>query len=368
MDPIILNSILDSMSDSLIVIGDQGRVLYANKAAGEMLGYPPTFFMKHGIAPLFLRKHENYEFNRLFVDAVLKKSVNEYSEVDYFHPDGSKRRLAATTSYLLEYGEDQTAFVGFVALFKDITEVSELRRKEAAWINERERIAGEKFQSLYKLAMGVAHEIRNPVVSIGGFASRIVKGKDSQERQRESAEKILDEARRLEATVQEVQDYCNLPPAVLAEHDIASLFESAVSDTKEYADERNIHVRYEVTEGTGSRVFLDQKLMGQALALLIENAADFSYDGGIVTLKAAIDDRTVTIEITDEGAGIDRENLPFILDPFFSTRAKGSGMGLAIVERVVQEHYGQIDVDSEVGMGTTVRLILPKAPPHNLES
>ena len=99
----------------------------------------------------------------------MKKDIKNYREVDYRHPDGSVRRLAVTTSYLLARGDHESTFVGFVALFKDITEVFRLRRIEHNLVKEKERIDRARISSLHKLAMGVAHEIRNPVVTIGGF-------------------------------------------------------------------------------------------------------------------------------------------------------------------------------------------------------
>ena len=126
----IVKSILDSMSDCLIVLGQNGDILYANKTTGQMLGCAPDDLIQHGLEMLFFMSKKNYDFNQTFLDAVQRKNVNNYSEVDYHHPDGSVRRLAATTSYLMAVGEHESSFLGFVTLFKDITEVFNLRREE----------------------------------------------------------------------------------------------------------------------------------------------------------------------------------------------------------------------------------------------
>ena len=170
-DPSLIANILESISDSVIVVGPRGEILCCNKITEKMLGYSPQELLEKGLAQLMVQQNGNEEFNRIFIETISKQSVNGYKEVDYHHPDGSIRRLAATTSYLVDIGDRQTSFTGFVALFKDITEIAELRRKEKQFIQERHKIAREKIRSLQKLAMGVAHEIRNPIVTIGGFAA-----------------------------------------------------------------------------------------------------------------------------------------------------------------------------------------------------
>jgi signal transduction histidine kinase len=96
-----------------------------------------------------------------------------------------------------------------------------------------------------------------------------------------------------------------------------------------------------------------------SLLLLLDNALDFSADGAVVELSAyRIGEQTV-IEVKDSGSGIKEQDLEFIFNPFFSTKTHGTGMGLAMVERIVNEHMGRIEVESKMGVGTTIRLILP---------
>jgi nitrogen-specific signal transduction histidine kinase len=118
---------------------------------------------------LLLSKVENFDFNQIFVAAVRHSSMSYYSEVDYHHPDGSVKRLAATTNYFVKEGDSESTVIGFVALLKDVTEVFGLRRKEQELVQEKQRIDRERIRSLHKLAMGVAHEISNPMVTIGGL-------------------------------------------------------------------------------------------------------------------------------------------------------------------------------------------------------
>ena len=162
VDSLIIGNIVNSMSDSVVVIDAEGTVLYANRATQDILGFSLEDLKERGLGILFDKKGGNQHFNEIFSEAVEKKCVNEYREVDYLHPKGMSKRLAVTTSYLMAEGVCETALVGFVAVFRDVTEVFNLRRNERDLLREKQRIAHEKVKSLDRLAMGVAHEIRNP--------------------------------------------------------------------------------------------------------------------------------------------------------------------------------------------------------------
>ncbi len=359
MDEIILNSILESMSDSVIVVGHQGDVLFANRATEEILGYGMKDLKEKGLAQVFFLRDENYDFNQLFVDAVWYKSINQYSEVDYHHPDGSVKRLAATTSYFIADEADQSRFVGIVTLFKDVTETFNLIRMEKELIREKERIAGQKIESLRKLAMGVAHEIRNPVVTIGGFSARILRDERNPENTRKAAANILEDAGRLERLVEDVQQYCNVPVINPVQGRLGAPIEAAVEHVRPQAAEKKIDLRFQESDVDERELVFDPALIKTALIHLLENAVDFSLEGSRVEVTLEYDDEGATIVVKDAGSGINDADLPFVFDPFFSTKTHGSGMGLSIVERIVQEHLGRIDIQSAPGLGTTISVFLP---------
>jgi PAS domain S-box-containing protein len=355
----LIKSILDSMSDCLIVLDQQGNILYANNTSGQMLGCPPADLVEHGLEMLFFVSEKNHDFSQIFLDAVRGKNVNNYSEVDYYHPDGSVRRLAGTTTYLMAVGEHESTFIGFVALFKDITEVFHLRREEKELIREKDRIAGEKIRSLHKLAMGVAHEIRNPMVTIGGFATRIVKNEKNPEETRRYGRIIVDHVKQLEEVVDRVHECCELPDMSPTTGNISKVVAEAVSALVSSGLERKISLMFRDQMPEQHAVTFDPHLFRLAVNELLENAISFSPDGGVLDIAIYPTDGGTALEVKDCGTGIRDEDKEYIFDPFFSTRAQGTGMGLAIVERVVNEHMGRIEVESKFGKGTTVRITLP---------
>jgi PAS domain S-box-containing protein len=363
----IVKSILDSMSDCLIVLDQNGHVLYANKTSGQMLGCSPDDLIDHGLEMLFFMSEKNSDFNQIFLDAVHGKNVNNYSEVDYHHPDGFARRLAATTSYLMAAGEHESSFIGFVVLFKDITEVFNLRREEKELIREKDRITKEKIRSLRKLAMGVAHEIRNPMVTIGGFATRIVKDRKNPEETKRYGRIIVDHVKQLEEVVDRVHECCDLPDINPTKGNLSTVVAETVSEMASLGLKRNISLKFINHTHEQHTVTFDPSLFRLAVKQVLANAIGFSNDGAVVDIAVYPMGEGTVLEVKDYGRGIKDEDKEYIFDPFFSTRAHGTGMGLAIVERIVHEHMGRIEVESELGKGTTVRIMLPHCAAADLE-
>jgi PAS domain S-box-containing protein len=360
LDSILIRNILDSMSDSLLVLGEHGQVLYANRATKDILGYSFDDLKTKGLKELFCDDPSNFDFNQVFLDAIWKKSINSYSEVDYHHPDGAVRRLAVTTSYFLADGEHESFFIGFIALFKDVTEISRLQRIEKELTEEKERIAKEKISSLQKLAMGVAHEIRNPMVTMGGFAARILRDMRNPEETRHYAKNILEDARTLEKIVDHVQLYCNLPPVNIRETNATEPVLRAISALSSSAESENVTLMFRDLIHQNRTVCLDPDLIQMAVENLLENAIHFSPKDSTVEIRTYAHDDEFIIQVQDSGSGIEEKDKSFIFDPFYSTRRRGPGMGLAIVERIVNEHAGRLEVESAPGIGTVVQIILPQ--------
>ncbi len=359
MEPTIIRNILDSMSDCLIVINGDGDVLYANKNAREVLGYSFEDLKEKGLGLVFFVRDENYDFNQILINAVWNKSVKDYSEVDYYHPEGLKKRLVVTASYMRESDEEKSQFIGFVMMFRDITEVFTLRQKEKKLLEDRDRIASDKVRSLNRLAMGVAHEIRNPVVMIGGFATRLMKGPNISEEVKSYAKNILEGTQRLELIVEEVQNCANLPDIRLIRGSIAAVILESIQDVEPEAAKHNIRIAFHTLESTSGKSIFDPRLIKTALDNLLGNAIEFSSDGSVVEVFLHENEHETIVGVKDYGVGIQEADREFVFDPFFSTKPHGSGMGLVVTEKIVHEHGGRIQFDSIPGKGTIFRICLP---------
>lgn len=359
METIIVKNILDSMADCIIVTNSDGDVMYANNKTREILGHSFDDLKENGLGLVFFVRDENYEFNQIFTNAIWNKVVNDYSEVDYYPPDGGKKRLGATTSYLMESNLGKNHFIGFVAMFRDITEVYTLRQQEKKLMEERDRVSNEKMRSLNKLAMGVAHEIRNPVVMIGGFARRIIKHPDSNREAISYAEKILEGARRLESLVDEVQccaNLANLRPALGSLADVAM---EAVREMEILAEQKSVRILFHDLRSRHFNSMFDPVMMKVAIINVLQNAIDFSAPWSAVDVFIHDNDGETVLGVKDYGSGIADSDREFVFDPFFSTKPQGTGMGLAVTGRIVHEHGGKIQLDSIPGKGSIFRISVP---------
>lgn len=360
LDPIIVKSILDSMTDCLIVINGDGEVLFANKNSDQILGFSSEDIREKGLGLTFFLQDENYDFNQILINAIWEKSIHDYKEVDYLHPDGEMRRLAATTSFLIDTCEKQNRLIGFVAMFRDITEVFLLRQREKKLNDEKQRIAAEKIRSLNKLAMGVAHEIRNPVVTIGGFANRIIKINQNSEETKLYARNIMDGVKRLEDVVEQIHGCTNLPMIKPVKDRMSNVIASCVGEMKAKALTRNVTINFIDETALSCMENFDPELITIAVNQLLDNAVDFSPDGASIDVRLFSNDDHTILEILDHGCGIPEADLEFIFNPFFSTRAVGVGIGLTIVERIVSEHGAKIEVESHPHEGSLFRIIFQR--------
>jgi two-component system sensor histidine kinase HydH len=207
------------------------------------------------------------------------------------------------------------------------------------------------------LAAGVAHEIRNPLSSIKGFATYFRAKFEPGSRDRELAEVMIGEADRLNRVVSELLELTRPTELRLADTDPAELLSHALNLVEGDCRSKGIAVR---TGFAGApRVPLDADRMLQAVLNLLLNAVQAMPDGGVLTVSAqAVRDR-LELRVADTGRGIPRQDLERVFDPYFTTRNQGTGLGLATVRTIVEAHGGRVRIASEPGRGTEVTLDLP---------
>jgi len=222
-------------------------------------------------------------------------------------------------------------------------------------------LRAERMAALGQLSQGVAHEVRNPVMSIGGFARRLQKSLAPDDPANKYVEVILEEAARLEKMVSDVDQYTRMPEPVLQEWNLADLVDAAVRLWEE--DVARDDVRIEIAlPPDNPTVVVDRDLMIRALFHLMRNASDATPGGGTVSISADWEGERLALSVRDTGSGIAAEDLPRIFDPFFTSKTRGSGLGLTTVNRIVSDHGGEVKVTSLHGQGTEVRILLDPRP------
>jgi PAS domain S-box-containing protein len=352
---IIVENILECVPVGLLVIDPKGEIVVTNRAASEILGYPQAEFKGRGWGHLFFDSDKNDDFNQVFLDVIQEKRVGLRRRVKYTKETGETLILSITTSFLKENEE----VAGIVVLMDDITEIDRVRRRERVILEEKNRIQRQRAEGLQKLSLAVAHQIRNPVTSIGGFSMRILKTLEKDDPSASYVHNILTGTKRLEDIVKAVSEYADLSPVVPAEVLISDILEKARVRVDQEAiglsKKVNWNIRVEPIE-----VEVDPELFSQALNEILSNSLE-SFRGGEGSIAIVVfeDVNNLRVEIADNGAGVSEEDIPYIFDPFFTTKAVGVGMGLCKAQRIIAEHRGEISVESSPGKGTKVTIKLP---------
>jgi signal transduction histidine kinase len=234
--------------------------------------------------------------------------------------------------------------------------------RELMLIRER-MLESDRLAALSSLASGMAHEIRNPLVSIGGFARRIDKMVEKNSSLRGYVEVIKEEVTRLEKLLREILDFTGENLSYFGDHDLDHLIEDTLLLVQRDLDASNIKVVKDLA--ALPRLHCDDRQIKQVFYNLFQNARQAMVQGGTLTIRTRPVEREdglyAAAAISDTGGGIPLEVLHNIFNPFFSTKDYGTGLGLSIAQRIVARHYGHIEVKNELGQGVTFIVTLPIA-------
>ncbi len=243
-------------------------------------------------------------------------------------------------------------FEGKVLLLSNMTELKNLEKK----MRENERLA-----AVGRMAAGVAHEVRNPLSSIKGL-TLLLQGKFSQRSsEHETAMLLIQEVERMNRTISELLSFSRPAPLELSKVDICNLLERQVRLLAADTASDGITCELELADDLQA-VAADQDRLNQVLLNIILNSMQAMSGGGELTVRAwnNRDNGTVIITFTDTGTGMDTETMNQAFFPYFTTKKNGSGIGLAISQKVIADHGGTILLDSEQGKGTVVTVELPQ--------
>lgn len=219
----------------------------------------------------------------------------------------------------------------------------------------------DRLAALGQLTAGLAHELRNPLGTMRTSAELLSRnvGQENAVAQ-EVAGYIKSEVDRVNAIITRFLDFARPQHLRLEQGDLAALLDKTIEqfERERHGAVADISVLKSYSPDIPALVF-DAGLMERVFSNLISNAAQASPPGGVVTVKTRLTDSTAEVAVIDHGSGIDPKNLESIFNPFFTTKAEGVGLGLAIVSKIVDEHGGKITVESKPGEGSVFRVYLP---------
>ena len=258
------------------------------------------------------------------------------------------------------------------AVANTVAGIIKRKKSEDEKIRLQEQLAQyEKLSALGRLTANVAHEIRNPLTSLGGFARRLYKKIADSTREKEYCEIIVSEVNRLERILDNVLTFSKDLILNIKNEDISQILEEIIKGYEQICKERKIAIKISLNEVP--QIPIDKEQIIKSINNILSNAIDSMPNGGILTITIGeehLNEITyVVVKITDTGDGIAEDKLCFIFEPFFSTKAvgtlTGTGLGLSISRKIIEEHCGFIKAESSVGKGSTFSLYFPYQPPEN---
>jgi two-component system sensor histidine kinase PilS (NtrC family) len=330
----IYSAVVRSIASGILTLGEDGRITYLNPAAELLTGLSDHAARGQPLSTLLPD----------LAASILRPRERGRPEVHLRAYDGRERILGYATAPLAGGASGQ------VILFQDLTELRQM--EEAVRRADRLAVVGG-------MAAGLAHEIRNPLASMCGSIEVLgaSPGLDGQERRLMNV--VRNEAERLEALVREFLSFARPLSPTFEPLDGARVVTETVDLFRQEVAERGIELVVRADAPVWVRA--DPGQLRQVLWNLLGNAADATERGGRVEIRMARQAGEGVLEVTDTGQGIPDEDLQRIFDPFFTTKERGTGLGLAIVHRIVEAHSGHLSVRSQVGRGTTFRVVLPIA-------
>ncbi len=357
----VLETVLESMPSGLMIVGKGGQVFQVNSTLASILGFSREVLLEQGWSVLFIDHPGNSEFNDAILEVIQKGRVRESRDVRYARPDGERFFLKITSSFLRFGGDDWR----LVVLVQDVTDLHLMYQREKAALEQKRLAEQQRADSLNNLAMSIAHQIRNPIMTIGGFAGLAAKHKDNPDKVGEYLQNVMDSACRLERMAAAVREYVSIVPGRFECLAVQDVLLGAVQRVRECAahPERILDVSDLLSPDW--TIQADSGQVAEALDAILENAFE-SYGGEseqekIVTIEARATEDAVVVLVADKGRGLSEQDLPFVRDPFFTSKAVGAGMGLAAAQRIMTLHGGKLEITSSPGKGTRVAMIFPRA-------
>ncbi len=316
--------VVASMANGLLSIDTEGRIVSYNRLALALLGLEESKIQERSLDRVL-------DFKASGIDHILNKQVPvlEY-EFICRNKTGQTIPLALSATPICDAGGQCS---GAVIILRDLSEIKQLQQRVKH---------SEKLAAIGELAAGVAHEIRNPLSSIRGFAQFLKTGLDDRPKEREYAATMVQEVDRINRVVTDLLTFARPMPATLAPTDVSELVGHCIRLAKPRADAHRINIHTRVSDV--SILPLDGNQMTQALLNLLLNAVQAADPGGQVEIGAElqVSDSRLVFWVEDDGQGIAADKLEKIFEPFFTTREAGTGLGLSIVHKIVENHHGEI--------------------------
>lgn len=337
-------AILDTATDAIISVDDNHNIILFNNAALKIFGYRPEEVIGKDLTKLIPNEYENH---REYIDRFLltkeSKIIGKTISLIAVRKNGEKFPIELSLS-ALEMGRNIT----FTAIIRDVTEQRQIKDR---------LLQSERLAAVGTAVAHVAHEIKNPLMIIGGLSNQIKMNLDKA-KDLNKIDIITDEVQRLERLAANLGDFTKKYRLVRRPSDINSVIRDVIQIMTGTCSKE----RYTFRETLSTRVKTincDPDKLKQVFINIIYNGLEAMQDGGEISVSTDKIENGIEIRINDHGTGIPEEDLKHIFEPFYTTRERGSGLGLSISYKLIEAHEGDIWAVSSPGKGTTFIIRLP---------
>ncbi|NCD33694.1 MAG: PAS domain S-box protein [Spartobacteria bacterium] len=352
----LMETVLQAIQEGIILIDEHGIIMYANHSAGKLLGFNHDEIAGKEIGRIF---------REIEWEALLKLEETEWSriitrEVETFYPRHGYLNFYIVPLTLVSSSSTPLAthndLEGAVILIRDIT----LERQNTAEVMESERL-----QAITLLAASVAHEIGNPLNSLTIHLQLLHREMNelSRSEDTEALQELLHvashEVERLDQILNQFLSALRPVPLELTRLHIDTVLQECLDFLAQEISDRYINLKVTAEETTPS-IQGDANQLKQVFFNLIRNAIQSMTPGGQLTVELTSNDRFVIIAFVDTGSGISPEHMGHIFEPFQTTKHDGNGLGLMIVQRIIRDHGGEIEIQSKPDQGSTFTIHLPR--------
>lgn len=346
----LLETILQSIREGLVVVDGNGKVAYANEAVARLLGGDAEQMTGRSLEDAL--PSLDWEGLMGLDPEAWTRMVNREIEVTY--PDPKFVEFYVVPLKVVQGAEDDAE--GALILLRDVT--SERARQEST-------VESKRLEAITLLAAGVAHEIGNPLNSLNIHLQIIerelaeVPGVELRDSLLELVDVASSEIKRLDQIIHSFLRALRPSQPQREPVDVAGLLGETLKGMEREIEDRGVWVEREA-EGEIPTLQLDKGQIHQAFYNIVRNAIQAMTGGGLLKIRIRTTDSGVAVSFSDTGSGIDPEDLGAVFDPYHTTKVEGTGLGLMIVQRILRDHGGQIEIESRPGQGTTVTLMLPR--------
>jgi PAS domain S-box-containing protein len=332
-----------NMPAGLLVVNATGIISTSNPAAEQVLGIRGLGFRRYSEA-----LGASSDLTRLVAECLATGKIFRREEVEHIPPAGDTRHLGVTISPIRRGTENIS---GAICLLTDLTELAALQQR----IRLKENLA-----ALGELSAGIAHEFKNALATISGYA-QLIQSEGPESEASDYAKRILEQTRNITHVVTEFLKYAR--PLEISDETVGleAVVERVVTEVGEAIPQVSIR-----SEGTFGEVGGDEGFLRQALLNLARNAAEACAEaagGGRVVVRGEVSRSDETgyqrVTIADNGPGIGADAMPKLFRPFFTTKANGTGLGLAVVQKIIVQHGGQVEARNEREGGAAFIVTLP---------